>query len=73
MRISHREVAELERDPRGWAQARKTPGERFFSVGYDRTLKLGIRSFEKKGDAAEARKHIERMLARNELRDAKRI
>lgn len=65
MKVSHREVAELQRDPKSWARSRASAERGFFSLGYAKVLKLGIRRFEHDQDAAEARKHIQKILARN--------
>lgn len=73
MKVSHRELTELERNPEAWALRRRSAAARRFSVGYDKVLSLGIRAFERHGSAPEARQHMQRILLRNELKKSQKI
>lgn len=62
MRISHRQLGQAERDPRGWARAQEHPPR--YTQGYDSYLRHAIARLHKSGAIIEAEQHLSRLFTR---------
>lgn len=72
MRVSHRDLATCERDPRTWLLAARAP-KHGRKRGYDEVVRRSIYAFHKENDAGVARRYLLDAIARAPLVDRARI
>jgi hypothetical protein len=65
MRISHRELESCVRDPNAWMSERRSGRQRFYSIGYDQVLLLGIYRFHRGGSKREGETWIEALFQKH--------
>lgn len=58
VRISHREIAELRTDLRGWVAKKKGGSKAIMRPGYGQVTRLGIYKYHRVGKLAVARSHL---------------
>ena len=73
MKISHRQLAECQRNPAEWVSNRVNPTATFRRPGYDFCLREGICRFHRDGDAKEAREYTQESIQRRGLNNESRI
>ncbi len=65
MRISHKQLEECIRDPRAWIRERRSTAKRYFSVGYDQILLLGIYKYHGSRNVQEGRSKIDALFRKH--------
>lgn len=71
MKIRHGELVSWEKDPAAWLTSKLTISY-FPRWTYDLVLRRGIHRFHRSGDPADARRHIQSLFSRSNLKNATR-
>src|SRR5437016_4876990 len=65
MKISHGELEACLRDPNAWVGEKRAWRQRFFALGYDQVLLLGIYRFHSRGVTLEGEEWIEALFQKH--------
>lgn len=64
VRISHREIAELRTDLKGWVAKKKSSSKAVMRPGYGQVTRLGIYKYHRDGNFAVAQSHLINLMDR---------